>query len=558
MIFLRNGKSGYSILLPQKPGKKELKAAEEIKYCFKEMSGISLKIIFEGDVESGEYISIGRTCLLAQTPYNEHKKGALDALNIYFYNNSIFLVGDDDDGTLNATYEFLEKYFGVRFFAPDETLLPKVKNIIFEEQNIRKVPDFETRMLGYYGAMSDPEFADRRRVLSSHANWGLWSHSHFIILPPEKYLDLHRDWYSSDKTQLCLTNTEMQKEFIKNLFDIIESNPTAEYFNLGQEDVDTFCDCKNCAESDATFGGASGTMMRFINAVAREIAKLIKLSDIPERKVLLTTFAYCKTEKPPSIHSEQTDTFAPAHPSVIAEENVGVMFAPIFNCFNHDMMNKTCNIKPRNNLLGWGTVSKKLLIWCYSSNFAGYLVPLYNFNTIESTYRTYKKFGVVYIYDQGIFNSPDTFHYLKTYVNSSLLFDTSLSAETLFNEFMPAYYLCAAPDMIAYYNCIRKNYQAKEGDVDFHCYCTWNNGAKTITKDVFSYDFILDCLAYVDSALNKINKEQALINEKLYLRVVRESLFPRYLQLHLYSDRFSKMEIVKLMASLNILLKLPV
>lgn len=46
----------------------------------------------------------------------------LDALNIRIAPDAVYLYGDDEDGTVNAVVEFLEKYLSVRFFAPDETL----------------------------------------------------------------------------------------------------------------------------------------------------------------------------------------------------------------------------------------------------------------------------------------------------------------------------------------------------------------------------------------------------------------------------------------------------
>lgn len=171
----------------------------------------------------------------------------------------------------------------------------------------RSVPDFETRMLGYYGTMSDEDFALKKRVLYDHGNWGLWAHSHFVILPPEKYDAEHPDWYSADKTQLCLTNEEMRKQFVENLWQIICEKPDAEYFMLGQEDDDTFCDCERCRASHEKYGGRSGTMMVFVNHVAEEIEKRIRASSRPDRKVLLVTFAYCKTEQAPVLYDEKSD-----------------------------------------------------------------------------------------------------------------------------------------------------------------------------------------------------------------------------------------------------------
>lgn len=80
------------------------------------------------------------------------------------------------------------------------------------------------------------------------------------------------------------------------------------------------------------------------------------------------TFAYCKTEPAPVVHDEATDTFRPVNDAVVAAENVGVMFAPIYACFSHDILDRGCNALSRSALLGWAAVANKLMVWSYASN----------------------------------------------------------------------------------------------------------------------------------------------------------------------------------------------
>lgn len=59
-------------------------------------------------------------------------------------------------------------------------------------------------------------------------------------------------------------------------------------------------------------------MMVFVNHVAEEIEKRIRASSRPDRKVLLVTFAYCKTEQAPVLYDEKSDEFRLVHKEVRA------------------------------------------------------------------------------------------------------------------------------------------------------------------------------------------------------------------------------------------------
>lgn len=556
VVLIDGGRTSFGLICPKAYGEKTAYAIGLLKKCFRECCGTEIEEKQE-DFD-GKFVSVGETERLASLLKDKARGKERDALNIDVRADAVYLYGDDEDGTVNATVEFLEKFFGVRFFAPDETFCPRIDRLEIPFGLYRSVPDFETRMLGYFGTMSDKSFAYQKRVLHDHGNWGLWAHSHFLILPPEKYEEEHPDWYSADKTQLCLTNEEMRKQFVENLWRIICEKPEAEYFMLGQEDDDTFCDCERCRASHQKYGGRSGTMMVFVNKVAEEIEQRIAASDFPEREILLVTFAYCKTEEPPTEYDAETDSFRLKDEKVKARHNVGVMFAPIFTCFTHDIMNKTCNLKVRNNLLGWSATSDKLLVWCYSSNYAGYLVPLNNFHTVVSTYETFKKHGVVYIFNQGIFNSPDTFHYLKIYLHSALMWNVKADVSALKNEFFEHYYKVAAPYMKAYYERIKSNYETKDTpERPFHAYCPWNTGAKAFTREIFGEEFLDECENDLNEALKSVlTCDSDALTEKLRLRVLRESLFMHYMRLELYHDRYTQKELSRMISEFECLAKI--
>ena len=64
----------------------------------------------------------------------------------------------------------------------------------------------------------------------------------------------------------------LEKEIHKNVRARLESVPTTTIISVSQNDADQ-CRCANCLEWDAYYGSPSGTILAFVNEVAKEIAK---------------------------------------------------------------------------------------------------------------------------------------------------------------------------------------------------------------------------------------------------------------------------------------------
>lgn len=551
-LIVDDGNSDYSIIISENATSRESYAAEELKLFASKTSGVSLEVKSDSGLNYSadkKYLCIGKTALNPSDFLLTYDELGSDGFKIKTVGKSVFMSGYGGDGTLFAVYEFLAFTFGVEFYAEDEILLPSLNKAELYDFDIVSVPDFEERALGYLATQGNSKNALRMRLGEGTGNWGLWAHTHFKIinydLPSgQTYLTSHPEWFSSDGTQLCLTNEDMQAKFTENLKTIIEDLPDAEYFMLGQEDYNTFCDCNACAESNAQNGGESGTAMIFINSVARKIKAWLN-ETAPERNVTLVTFAYCKTEEAPVNYDESNGTFSAVNDKVVAEENVGVMFAPIYACYSHSILDNNCNSLSRNALLGWSKVSSKLLVWTYSSNYAAYLQPFNNYSSLKANFDAYKDNGVIYVYEQGIYNSYDSFHDLRVYVHSKMLWDSDSNVLQLEKDFIEQYYKDAAGKITEYYELIKSHYMSLEQDGNdsnnpYHTYCTWNYGVLNLTAALWSKEFLNRCLKIFDEAYEIIDKiEDSSVRETVRVRTVRESLYARYMMLELYSVYYS-------------------
>ena len=106
---------------------------------------------------------------------------------------------------------------------------------------------------------------------------------------------------------------------------------------MSQNDNRNYCTCDKCAASDVREGSPAGTLLRFVNAVADDIAK-----DYPD--VVIDTLAYQYTRPVPKITRPRP--------------NVCVRLCSIECCFSHPLDDDTCaqNAAFHRDIVAWNEV----------------------------------------------------------------------------------------------------------------------------------------------------------------------------------------------------------
>ena len=366
-----------------------------------------------------------------------------------------------------AMYEFLERTFNLEVYAEDEYYIDKnVDDLHLKIFDVTERPAFDRRSVGLYPYSVNATFRNRMRQELYNEGWIYWSHSHFKIMPTETYYDAHKDWYSPDGTQLCLTNDEMRAEFTKNVIELVKENPDCGYIMLGQEDVNTFCTCEECSKQTAVYKN-SGVMMRFVNQVADDVQRYIDENE-PGRVFTLCTFGYHQTQNAPVNFVD--GEYRPVDDSVLPRSNVTVMVAPIYACNSHDYY-APCNSDVEAVFKGWQAVAEgHMFVWMYNKVFKYYFIPFNNFSSIVDDYNILKDLGARFVYHQGNKETPaGGMQELMCYVQAKLMWDTSLSFDGLVNDFIDHYYKEAAPYYREYYDLVRMSYSMWEAD-GLHCY----------------------------------------------------------------------------------------
>ena len=573
MKDMKNGIGQYAVLLPESPTKSEIFASEEFVRFFEQATGVVLCVIRENSEECsafrGSYFAIGNTALFAQSgEVLTAENMNMDGVRVFTKDGNAIMNGYSESGKIYAVYEFLKAQFGFTVYAPDEIFIEKTDAFVLKEMEITSVPDFVGRDIHNYTLIYDALQSVRMRsngvrtvFPEEYGDGSVWSktywcHSTFLILPPDKYAEAHPEWYTDNKLQLCiataLEDTEegklMYATFLENFKAIIAAEPKAKYFMVGQEDVGYTCDREKSKQMNAKYGGekqaSSGTLMVFINRIAKEIKEWLK-ETAPERAdmVKIVIFAYQKTQQPPVTWNKETGKYECA-PEVVPEDNVMVRFAPLASVYSKNFLDEEYNESARTSILGWSDIGAKLSVWNYDVGFGSYEYPLDNWRVLADNYQIFKQYGVKDILVQGACDSPATpFLTMRNYVHSRLLWDVTCNVESLVKEFISHYFKAAKKYIYQYYEYVNAYYKTIEITKGFLAYAgIWESADISIPK-YYSKDFIEQCLKIFEKAKAAAETIEDEETRKLVLdRVRREELAPRYMMLDLYRRDFDKKE----------------
>lgn len=443
------GKSDFTIVLSKEASASEKHAAQELQKFLREISGAELPIATEGENPSTPMIVLGDGPLLRSLNISVNLQDLGDeGFAIQSVGPHLVIVGGRLRGTLYGVYTFLEEVLGCRWYTSTVSVIPKLPTIPLKPLDIVQKPDFEYREPFYTDAW-DPDWAARHKVNGNHPrlddqrggkiSYRPFVHSFDALVPKAEYFEKHPEYYSlidgvrrggQGEGQLCLTNPEVQQIAIKTVMRWIDENPKVTLFSVSQNDNTNYCRCEKCAAIDAEEGSPSGLMLRFVNAIAVEVAQ-----KHPDK--LLDTLAYQYTEKPPKITRPLP--------------NVRVRLCPISNCQHHPYEKRCCpqNAAFMDNLSQWNKLTDVLYIWHYNTNFANYLLPLPDIEEFAADIPLYKRSGVKGVFMQGTYTAMQEnratggggfMDDLKQYLIAKLLWNTKADVNALRADFLNGFY----------------------------------------------------------------------------------------------------------------------
>ncbi len=387
-------------------------------------------------------------------------------------------TGFYERGTLFASYEFLERFLGVRYYFPGEigTIVPKYQNFALPDIDLADRPDNQFRSI-YTVQLGEGEYwysgytpadirresylrlrENTRRIPNCHGINGLQLPERFAKDHPE-YFALRANGTREDGTggtrndsvhgHVCFSSAGLKEEIYldaealllgksyqdRNLPRSWGSHHIAPFFNLMPNDSMARCHCPGCWQyfKDNDPQKASD----FIWSWYSDIAKRLKENNIPG---FVTTMAY--------------DVYRTI-PSMDLPDNIIVMLAQSGPWVEYGPN------KAKNDALvaAWKEkLGAKLYLWTYPTKIGSMLpgIP----NVAPRATASYFKRQAPHIF--GAFYEAETdvwlFGHLNYYVFSKLMWDNNTDVEALLQEYCQLMYGPAQAEMLEFFDSLEKHW----------------------------------------------------------------------------------------------------
>lgn len=479
--------SEFVILTDSSTGEVEQKAATILQKYIYEVSNTRIDIVKENPGDQKHYIKLKN---IDEHNTDAKKQGYL----IETKDSNLYITGYGEKGVLYGVYTFIEQALQCRKLAPGEpAIIHKSETVSIDSQlHIEEYPDFMYREV-YSMAETDEEYLDWHKLNHMDGTWGLWGHSVFKLVPPNKHFEKHPEYFTfyngnHQAFQLCLSNPEVLTTVANSLQEMINEKPHVEYWSISANDNVAVCECDECNRINKEEGSQSGTLIRFID----NLAKLF-----PEKK--LVTLAYQNTSWPPYLTKP--------------EKNVYIMLSSI-EIYRSEPIHIAASARTfRNKLAGWKKLTNNIFIWDYYTQFTNLLAPFPIEHTLGANMRFLKQEHV-----SGIFAQMNEFTYgdlleLKMYLLAKLMWNTELDQDALTADFLKFYYQDAAPYVQEY---LTKRKQAvMETKVQLDIYGNPVNNQ----RDYLS-------LEWMDSYSTSLDKAESIATDPVLLERIQRLRLP--------------------------------
>ncbi len=211
---------------------------------------------------------------------------------------------------------------------------------------------------------------------------------------------------------------------------MFERYPETDIISVSQDDNTHYCMCEQCAAIDEEEGSPSGSMIRFVNAVAEEF---------PDKTI--STPAYQYTRKP-----------CQTRPA----SNVLITLCSI-ECDRSKPIEEGCS-DFANDLKGWKELTENIRIWDYTTQFTNFMAPFPNLHTLSPNIRLFRDSHAKWIFEQHSHQPSELFE-LRSYLTAQLLWNPDQDADQIITNFSEAYYQEAAPFILEYIHTIHEEIQ---------------------------------------------------------------------------------------------------
>jgi hypothetical protein len=365
----------------------------------------------------------------------------------------------DDQGTCYATYHFLERFCGVRWYGPTElnVVFPAQRTLTVRGTEIRRSPDLKHRYAtgGYWPIIrvqwNNPSGDELnlywRRMRVGGEKWAcnhtIWSRTMKSVFNDPEYQAKGR----GRGRQLCYTNPKLIRKVAQLARDFFDGKGLPEglkamgdYFAVVPDDNASWCECERCQEilaisrrdkrGEGFFSNASSSyyVFNFVNQVAREVRKTH-----PDK--FIATLAYASYAYPPK--------GLKLEPNVCVAPCLHICYGYNKATFENDMALYRLWVADK---------GRRIYLWNYFHHpmepavIGGWnCFPCFMPDVIAREVKRYHRDGIRGVFLCGIGQQLDYYLYMQT------AFDVETDYRELVDEFFSRYFGAASEPMKRFY-----------------------------------------------------------------------------------------------------------
>lgn len=438
LTLVESNSTDYSIVLPEKAHENETKAAKELQKYINQISGVTIPITDETEKKLSNKIFVGATLASKTIALKPH------STVIKSIEGDLLILGADSKSTLYTVYTFLEDFLGCRFYSPEVESIPKLSTIFIPASlDYSYTPPITTRTVHSRIYYEHHDFADKRKTTYEGFPGYVPSagvHTFHRFLPADTYLISNPEYFALRNgkripTQLCLTNKNVLRIVIHAVDSLLKKYPDSDVISVSQDDNTQYCQCSNCMEVNDREGSPAGSVIEFVNQVAKEF---------PNKSISTLAYQYTRT----------------APKQIKPRDNVLITLCSI-ECDRSAPISEKCK-DFADDLVEWGKLTDNIRIWDYTTQFTNFLAPFPNIHTLQPNIKLFVNNNAKWVFEQHS-NQPSELFELRSYLTAKLLWNPDIDQDSVVANFLRGYYEEAAPFVQNYISTIHKEIQNDPG-----------------------------------------------------------------------------------------------
>lgn len=503
ITLVKNGKSDYVIALCWENTEFTILAAHTLQDYIKRISGCEIPIVTDGHLPRKEermlknkkFICIGPVKYGRVIFGSEHGTlGYRDTIAIVAKKGNLLMncstsdLAHEDIYNLYAVEEFLEKYLGVKVFAPDCEYVPRSPNIILHDfHDFLFVPQNHFRVVRSQYTKENAHFRHwmKQNLISEMFHDGYFVHTMNKFVPPAQLFDAHPDYFAllngeRVRDQVCFSHPDVYRMVSDSIRQMMKGTKWHEIISVSQNDNDIYCHCPQCtAMMEAHGGSPAAPIINFVNRLSKEFPGHI------------STLAYRFSRQAPA--------------NMKLDSTLQIML-----CTIEENRNKTVeqNNAFTKDMEEWARLTDNIFLWDYEVDFAYSLAPFPNLHVLQPNIQYFIRHNARQHFQQSNSYVGGELSELKTYLIAQLLWNPDADSESIIHDFCTHYYGAAGTYIESYIRDIEQVAVSMQDSIVLDIY-----GAPVRYKDnILCTDNLQRYDGYFDRAEEAVKDDSVLLS----------------------------------------------